>query len=79
MREVRVYDNIYPFKFMDDKEYYSLMNRSSSYQLQQALKKKNDQKKKNKSVQSFKNDTYAALELRQGQSDAQMLKEKKEQ
>lgn len=31
---------------MDDKEYYSLMNRSSSWALQQALKKKQKNSKK---------------------------------
>ena len=36
------------FYYMEDKEYYSLMNRSSSWALQQALKKKSsDSQKKN--------------------------------
>lgn len=59
---------------MDDKEYYSLMNRSSSWALQQALKKQNQKKSKNISFISTK--TYTQLELRQGQADAQMLMEK---
>ena len=72
---------------MDDKEYYSLMNRSSSWALQQALKKKNSdsQKKKlqsnaaststNTSNPSIEN--YKTLEARQGRADAEMLMEKK--
>ena len=69
---------------MDDKEYYSLMNRSSSWALQQALKKKNQSQKKytpNQSVKSNLPDnatTYASLELRQGKADAEMLIEKNE-
>ena len=68
---------------MDDKEYYSLMNRSSSWQLQQALKKKkpatsstSDQTKKASPLPGDAS-TYAGLELRQGSADAQMLMEKK--
>ena len=56
---------------MDDKEYYSLMNRSSSWTLQEALKKA---RKNNKSSGK---ETYANLELRQGRADAEMLMEKK--
>ena len=67
---------------MDDKEYYSLMNRSSSWALQQALKKKNDSTKKtgNPSQNTGLPDnaqTYTSLELRQGSADAEMLIEKK--
>ena len=56
---------------MDDKEYYSLMNRSSSWALQEALKKA---RKDNKSSGK---ETYAHLELRQGSADAAMLMAKK--
>lgn len=62
---------------MDDREYYTLMNRSSSWALQQALKKKNDSNKnKSSQKQPIQNQTYANLELRQGQADAEMLMEK---
>ncbi|MCR4580119.1 MAG: hypothetical protein K5681_07220 [Treponema sp.] len=60
---------------MDDKEYYSLMNRSSSWALQQALKKKSEKKSDN----SHSNDTYKGLEARQGRADAEMLMEKREE
>ena len=68
---------------MDDKEYYSLMNRSSSWALQQALKKKSTSANKidsnnQKSLLPDNSKTYASLELRQGSADAQMLMEKKE-
>ena len=68
---------------MDDKEYYSLMNRSSSWVLQQALKKRNTSANKidsnnQKSLLPDNSKTYASLELRQGSADAQMLMEKKE-
>lgn len=65
---------------MDDKEYYSLMNRSSSWVLQQALKKKSSAKKALSGTQ--KNElpdnvlTFTSLELRQGRADAEMLLEK---
>ena len=68
--------------YMDDKEYYSLMNRSSSWSLQQALKKKNQSTKKTLPGQSSKTElpdnaqTFASLELRQGRADAEMLIEK---
>lgn len=58
---------------MDDKEYYSLMNRPSSYALQQALKKKNADKNQQKKAE---NQTYKNLETRQGKADAEMLMEK---
>lgn len=68
-------------KSMDDKEYYSLMNRSSTWQLQQALKKKSKAPAgaQTKNATSLPGDasTYAGLELRQGSADAQMLMEKK--
>lgn len=63
---------------MDDKEYYSLMNRGSSWGLQQALKKK--QTPKNTDPQKKEpftgTQTYTSLELRQGKADAEMLMEK---
>ena len=65
---------------MDDKEYYSLMNRSSTWQLQQALKKKSGNKKNGspeKSELPSGSATWNALELRQGKADAEMLMEKK--
>ena len=64
---------------MDDKEYYSLMNRSSSWALQQALKKKNTSSKnavskgEQKSLLPDNALTYASLELRQGSADTEML------
>ncbi len=63
---------------MDDKEYYSLMNRSSSWVLQQALKKKSSAKK-TPSVQNTVDgvNSYSTLEARQGRADAEMLLEKK--
>ena len=69
---------------MDDKEYYSLMNRSSSWALQQALKKKKDSTNKtgNPSQKTGLPDnaqTYISLELRQGSADAEMLMEKQEE
>ena len=68
-------------KSMDDKEYYSLMNRSSTWQLQQALKKKSKAPAgaQTKNASSLPGDasTYTSLELRQGSADAQMLIEKK--
>ncbi len=68
-------------KSMDDKEYYSLMNRSSTWQLQQALKKKSKAPAgaQTKNASSLPGDasTYTGLELRQGSADAQMLMEKK--
>ncbi len=69
---------------MDDKEYYSLMNRSSSWALQQVLKAKaakaaNSQNKKTppakNSPEAF---SYKNLEARQGRADAEMLLEKAE-
>ena len=61
---------------MDDKEYYSLMNRSSSWALQQAIKKA--RKEKSRGPQSIPSGatTYTGLELRQGKADAEMLMEK---
>ena len=66
---------------MDDKEYYSLMNRSSSWALQQAIKKARQKTKS--SAEPDKEyplpsgtTTYTSLELRQGKADAEMLIEK---
>ena len=65
---------------MDDKEYYSLMNRSSSWNLEQALKKKKPATPApTKKASPLPGDasTFAGLELRQGTADAEMLIEKK--
>ncbi len=64
--------------FMDDKEYYSLMNRSSSWALQQAIKKARKEKSSEPSASKTSTTTYASLELRQGKADAEMLLEKKD-
>lgn len=55
---------------MDDKEYYSIMNRTSSFVINQVLKK-------NKKTQS-KQPSFTKLEQHQGRDDAEMLFEKKE-
>ena len=60
---------------MDDKEYYSMMNRSSSWTLQQALKKKEAEKKGPAAKEA---PSYKELELRQGKADAEMLMEKRD-
>ena len=57
---------------MDDKEYYSMMNRSSSWTVKQALKKK--EQKKGPATKDAP--SYTRLELRQGKADAEMLMEK---
>ena len=64
---------------MDDKEYYSLMNRSSSWALQQALKKKNKNAAKTTPSQNDGVSSYKNLEARQGRADAEMLMEKQNQ
>ena len=63
---------------MDDKEYYSLMNRSSSWILRQAVKGKKTAKEDGtqKKEPFAGNQTYTGLELRQGKADAEMLIEK---
>lgn len=65
---------------MNDNEYYSLMNRTSSWELQQKLKKtsekKQNEKKSKCSIANQINKNYANLEARQGSADAQMLMEK---
>ena len=67
---------------MDDKEYYTLMNRSSSWDLQQILKKKNSKKKALSQTQKTElpdnAQTFTSLELRQGKADAEMLLEKQD-
>ena len=67
---------------MDDKEYYTLMNRSSSWDLQQILKKKNSAKKALSQTQKTElpdnAQTFTSLELRQGRADAEMLMEKQD-
>ena len=64
---------------MDDKEYYSLMNRSSSWALQQALKKKASAKKTPSTQNAVDGvNSYTTLELRQGKADAEMLMEKQD-
>lgn len=55
---------------MDDKEYYSIMNRTSSFVISQVLKK-NKKKAGNNSQKSF-----TKLEQHQGRDDAEMLFEK---
>ena len=61
---------------MDDKEYYSLMNRSSSWALQQALKKKSTKKTPSAHNAVDGVNSYSTLEARQGRADAEMLLEK---
>ena len=65
---------------MDDKEYYSLMNRSSSWVLQQAIKNKKPTKDTapQKKEPFAGEQTYTSLELRQGKADAEMLMEKQD-
>ena len=57
---------------MDDKEYYSMMNRSSSWTVNQVLKKTEKKGSAKKEEPSYKE-----LELRQGKADAEMLIEKR--
>lgn len=59
---------------MDDKEYYSLMNRSNSALIIQQLQ--NNLNKKNSKYTVSMPRTYTSVELRQGEADAQMLYEK---
>lgn len=61
---------------MDDKEYYSMMNKMTSSALLAELKKKAERakQKKNASSQSFNH-----LEVRQGREDAEMLMLEKNQ
>ena len=59
---------------MDDKEYYSMMNRSSSWMVEQTLKNKSQ--KKGPAAKDAP--SYKSLELRQGKADAEMLMEKQD-
>ena len=59
------------FKLMDDKEYYSLMNRSNSALIIAEIQKKAKQKKAQENAQIKK------WEVQQGREDAEMLVEKK--
>ena len=59
---------------MDDKEYYSMMNRSSSWMVEQTLKKKGQKK----GPAGKEGPSYKELELRQGKADAEMLLEKRD-
>ena len=52
---------------MDDKEYYSIMNRTSSFVINQVLKKNKNTKKQT---------SFTKLEQHQGRDDAEMLLEK---
>ena len=61
---------------MDDKEYYTMMNRSSSWAVGQVLKKKGGEKKGPAAKDA---PSYKELELRQGKADAEMLMEKQSQ
>ena len=67
---------------MDYKEYYSLMNRSSVWAVQQSLKKKGAAKASGTNTQKKEpfagEQTYTSLELRQGKADAEMLMEKQD-
>ncbi len=58
---------------MDDKEYYSIMNRTSSFVIGQFLKQN---KKTGKSSEHTK--SFTKLEQYQGRDDAEMLFEKNE-
>lgn len=54
---------------MDDKEYYSIMNRTSSFVIKQVLGKKKKSAQKNAK-------SFTKLEQHQGREDAQMLMER---
>ena len=60
---------------MDDKEYYSMMNRSSSWTVKQVFKK---EKQKKENAAADEAPSYKSLELRQGKADAEMLIEKQQ-
>jgi len=57
---------------MDDKEYYTMMNRSSAWTVKQVFKKE----KQKKDPAAEEAPSYKTLELRQGKADAEMLMEK---
>ena len=65
---------------MDDKEYYNLMNRPSSWGLQEFLKKKSKDTKKTPPAQNAVDgvNSFTSLEARQGRADAEMLMEKQD-
>ena len=69
---------------MDDKEYYSLMNRTSSFVINNALKKLKEKqgseanKSASEQVSTQNQESYKNLETRQGKADAEMLMEKKD-
>ena len=69
---------------MDDKEYYSLMNRTSSFVINNTLKKLKEKKgassstKGEDAVSTQNQASYKNLEIRQGKADAEMLMEKKD-
>ena len=65
---------------MDDKEYYTLMNRPSSWGLQQILRKNSKSAKKTPPAQNAVDgvNSYSTLEARQGRADAEMLMEKQD-
>ena len=69
---------------MDDKEYYSLMNRTSSFVINNALKKLKEKKgseantSASEQVSTQNQYSYKNLETRQGKADAEMLMEKKD-
>ena len=60
---------------MDDKEYYTMMNRSSAWTVKQVFKK--EKQKKETASAADEAPSYKSLELRQGKADAEMLMEKK--
>lgn len=62
---------------MDDKEYYSMMNRSNSALIIQQLQKKTAQKKNPSKIQNTSAEKLNLTELRQGREDTEMLHEKK--
>ena len=68
---------------MDDKEYYSMMNRTSRFVINDTLRKLKDKKggagtkTGNAQVKSHSDDSYKTLESRQGKADAEMLLEKR--
>ena len=73
---------------MDDKEYYSLMNRTSRFVINSALKKVQEKKGKadakgggksaGAQVNAQESQSYNSLELIQGKADAEMLMEKRQ-
>lgn len=68
---------------MDDNEYYSMMNRTSRFVINDTLRKLKDKmggagtKSGDTQVKSQSDDSYKTLESRQGKADAEMLMEKR--